>query len=148
MSHSELLQRANAALQAGNNEEAMALCPTYLLSDPDNVAALRLYANLCAITGDVSHAIKAINHVIALNNMDEPCDYFYRGRWQLRAGKLDKAITDFDQGCPFGCQRSQLIESVIVIHAKFAIVVCISRLINSGTIAHTVPLLEASPDLD
>jgi hypothetical protein len=97
MSHSELLRRAKAALQAGNKQEAMALCSTCLLSDPDDVAALRLYANLCAREGDVSNAIKNINHVIALNDMDEPCDYFYRGRWQLRAGKLDMAITDFEQ---------------------------------------------------
>lgn len=106
LSEENLLLRAKASLQTGNTEQAMEQCTEYLNAAPDDVAGLRLYANLHGIKGDLTEAIKTIGKVISLNRNEEPCDYFYRGRWRLRAGQLDAAIRDFENVIAISQERN------------------------------------------
>ncbi len=96
LSGEKLLVQAKASLEAGDLKKAQEHCRAYLTEFPDDVVALRLYANIHAIQGDLSEAIKLIDRVISLNDVEEPCDFFYRGRWRLRSGQFDAAVIDFE----------------------------------------------------
>jgi len=95
LSDENLLLLSKASLESGNTEQAMEQCLAYLSTEPDDVVALRLYATLCGMKSDLSKAIEIIGKVISLNALEEPCDYFYRGRWRIKTGQLDGAIRDF-----------------------------------------------------
>lgn len=96
LNNQNLLQRANAAFLDGASADALKYCELLLLDDPSDVKALRLKANVLNTEGELAQAIGVISQVLTISaGEEEPCDYFYRGRWLLANGELLSAIEDF-----------------------------------------------------
>ena len=92
----KLLQLANSAYQNGDSDKALGYCKELLVQAPTDAKGLRLKAIILGTEGRLAEAIEIISQVLLASSMqEEPCDYFYRGRWLIRNGQSDQAIVDF-----------------------------------------------------
>lgn len=97
LSIDNFLVLAKLCLKNSKFDEAKVHCAALLELDSTNVDALRLYATICGINGDLDEAIQIIGKAISFSAAGEPSDYFSRGRWCLRDGRLDGAINNFKE---------------------------------------------------
>lgn len=91
------LQSVEQLFDAGNFDQALALCLEYLIEHPNDVEAIRMQAKIQGVAGRVSEAIESITKILSAAEFPEPCDFFYRGRWFLREGKIFSACSDFQK---------------------------------------------------
>ncbi|MEO7495024.1 MAG: tetratricopeptide repeat protein [Massilia sp.] len=96
MNTDHLLQSAEKAFGADDTQAALSLCEALLEQSPGHAKGLRLKAIILAGEGRLAEAIALISGVLLHSSgNEEPCDYFYRGRWYLRNGEDASAIKDF-----------------------------------------------------
>lgn len=92
----QLLLLAQKAHADDDTEQALSLCTALLEQSPGHAKALRLKAVILGVEGQLADAIALISDVLRRSGgKEEPCDYFYRGRWLLRNGDAASAIEDF-----------------------------------------------------
>ena len=97
-----LLDLAESHFKDSNYKMALEACESYLIEYPNDISGLRLKAKSLERMGDVAQAIATISLAISHSTQAEPCDYFYKGRWNLSINNLSDALKDFTQVIEIG----------------------------------------------
>jgi len=90
------LSQAKVLYEKRDYENALVPCGEHLDQHPNDAEALRLVSKILESLNRVDEAIDAITRLLGVSDFKEPCDYFARGRWLLKVGKLNDAINDFE----------------------------------------------------
>ena len=92
----DLLQDAQAALQAGKTAEAVALATKAIAVDPRNTAAYQLRAAIHETQDRYKEAVADFSRIVELEPKNA-ANYQRRGALHFKLGQVDASIRDFDR---------------------------------------------------